>query len=106
MTESAGQATPYKVVYSGLVLATLRNFIARARAAGQNDRFAVVLEPRAALPRVYPQFGEPLFDLQQEQGRIFTTVLCPLFVVRYAVVEETKVVFVGSPPKLMPHAGF
>jgi len=88
-----------------MVLTTLRNFAARAKAAGQNDIFVAVLKDLERRLRVYPQFGEPLFDLKQEPGQIYDGTIPPL-VVRYVVFEERRLVFVGSPPKLLPNAGF
>ncbi len=96
---------PYRVAYSGIVLATLREFTARAQAAGQKDAFLAVLKELERRLRIYPQFGEPEINLKQENGQIYNGAIPPL-VVRYAVFEERRLVFVGSPPKLLPNAGF
>jgi hypothetical protein len=93
------------VVYSGVVLATIRAFIARAQAAGQNDTFLATLKELERRLSIYPQFGEPERDLSQEDGRLYNATVPPL-VVRYAVFEERRLVFLGSPPRLLPNAGF
>jgi ParE toxin of type II toxin-antitoxin system, parDE len=105
VTDSADTPAPYRVVYSGVVFVTLRDFTARAQAAGQSDRFLAALKDLERRLRVYPQFGEPELDLKQEDGRLYHATVPPL-VLRYAVFEERRLVFVGSPPKLLPNAGF
>ena len=105
MTDPADAPAPYRVVYSGIVLATLRAYATRAKAAGQNDLLGAALKDLEHRLRIYPQFGEPLFDLTQEPGQIYDGTVPPL-VVRYAVFEDRRLVFVGAPPRLLPHAGF
>jgi hypothetical protein len=95
---------PYRVVYSGLVLATLRDFAARAKAAGKAEELSAALKELERRLRIYPQFGEPFFDLKQEPGQIYEATVPPV-VVRYAVFEERRLVFVGAPPRLLPNAG-
>ena len=105
MTDPADAPAPYRVVYSGVVLATLRDYAARAKAAGQSDLLGSALKELERRLRIYPQFGEPLFDLTQEPGQIYDGTVPPL-VVRYAVFEDRRLVFVGSPPHLLPNPGF
>lgn len=95
----------YKVMYSEPVQAAFRELLVRATTAGQR---AIILDAIKTLDRqlhLYPQFGEPLFDLKREPGQIYNGTVPPL-VVRYAVFEERRLVFVGSPPKLLPNPGF
>lgn len=103
MTEAA--PVPYKVVYSEAVQATLRECAARATAAGQRSPFLTAVKELDRLLRLYPQFGEPLFDLKLEAGRLYVGTLPPL-VVRYAVFEDQRLVVVGHPLQLLRNAGF
>ena len=45
------------------------------------------------LLHVYPQFGEPLMDLTQHSGQVYIGTVPPLMV-RYAVLEEMRLVLV------------
>jgi hypothetical protein len=93
------------VSYSGVFLATIREYVARARAAGQSAPFLAALKDLEHRLRVYPQFGEPERDLKLEDGQLYNGTVPPL-VVHYAVYEQRRLVFVGSPPTLLPNAGF
>jgi hypothetical protein len=95
----------YKVTYSERVQATLREFSARAAQSGRCATFLAAVKELDRLLHLYPQFGEPLLDLKLDAGQVYTATVPPL-VVRYAVFEERRLVFVGSPPQLLPNAGF
>ena len=45
---------------------------------------------------MYPQFGEPLTDLALERGQIWIGTVGTL-VVRYAILEDRKIVMVAAP---------
>ena len=96
--------SPYKVVYSERVRAVLRGFVASATKAGHGDSFLAALKELDRLLHLYPQFGETLLDLKKEVGQLYSGTVPP-FVVRYAVFEERRLVFVGSPPRLLPNTG-
>ncbi len=98
-------ATPYKVVYSERVRAALREFLVRATKGGQRDSFLAALKELDRLLHLYPQFGEPLLDLKKEVGQVYCGTVPPL-VVRYAVFEDRRLVFVGSPPQLLLNTGY
>jgi len=46
---------------------------------------------------VYPQFGQPLFDLKVEPIQVWIGVVEPL-VVEYAIDEARRLVIIGAPP--------
>ena len=103
MTEDAPNL--YRVLYSKLVQAVLAEFTARAAEAGRRDSFLHSVKELDRLLGLYPQFGEPETDLKNEPGQVYNGTVPPL-VVRYAVFEDRRLVFVGSPPRLLPNAGF
>lgn len=105
MTDLPESIVPYLVSYSGVFNTTIRAFILRATAAGYRETLFAALKRLERLLHIYPQFGEPLFDLKQEPGQIYHATVSPL-VVRYAVFEERRLVVVLAPPKLLPNAGF
>ncbi len=96
-------ARPYRVSYTGLVRAEVRRLIETAEPERAQAIIAAVKELDRLL-RIYPQFGEPEVDLIQETGQVYNGTVPPL-VVRYAVLEERRLVFVSSPPKLLPNPG-
>lgn len=92
---------PYQVVYSEAVKRHLRELAEKAIARGDGEAFAAALKAFRDRLAVYPQFGDPLYDLTVEPGQVYTGVIRPL-AMRYGVFEDRRVVFVGSPPCLLP----
>jgi hypothetical protein len=95
---------PYDVSYSRMVRESLRALIIRAKGTRAEHplRLAVtVLEHRL---RIYPQFGQPLYDLSVEPAQVWVGVVPPL-VVHYLLDEETRQVIVGRPFMLLPNSG-
>jgi hypothetical protein len=105
MSGSPEGSTTYTVVYSGLVRDRLRELLGRAIAAGRDAEFVAALSELNRRLHVYPQFGEPSVDLKHELGQIWRGTVPPL-VVRYAILEERRIVFVAQPPALLPNSGF
>jgi len=66
---------------------------------GQGESFAAFKEFDRLL-RIYPQFGEPEADLKQEGGQVYNGIVPPL-VMRYAIVEDRRLVLVGALPVLL-----
>ena len=95
--------TPYQVVYSDAVEQRLRELSEVAIARGDGLAFASALKAFRYRLAVYPQFGDPLYDLTAEKGQILTGVIPPI-TLRYGIFEERRLVFCGSPPILMPMA--
>jgi hypothetical protein len=51
--------------------------------------------------RIYPQFGEPLRDLQIESETLWAGTVPP-FAAHYIIDEERRLVFVVRPLQLLP----
>lgn len=95
------EPAPYRVSYSGLVRQRLLELGVAARTRGDGELFLAALWEFDRRLRVYPQFGDPLTDLQAETGTVRLGVVPPL-AMRYGVLEEQRVVLVAAPPVLMP----
>jgi hypothetical protein len=94
---------PYAVDYSDLVRQRLRVLAREAFERGDGPAFAAALKEFHRRLTVYPQFGDPLFDLKHERGHIRIGIIRPL-AMRYGVHEDRRLVFVGAPPVLLPMA--
>jgi hypothetical protein len=103
--DSAESPSPYRVVYSGRVQDELRKLAEAAKAAGQGQRFVAALKEIDWRLHIYPQFGQPLYDLQRKPLRVWVGVVPPL-VVRYVLNEAQRVVTVTEPMVLLPRSGF
>jgi hypothetical protein len=98
---AAEEPTPYRVTYSGRVRQRLLELADAARARGDGEAFLAALREFDRRLRVYPQFGDPLSDLQAEVGQVRLGVVPPL-AMRYGVLEERRMVLVAALPVLMP----
>jgi hypothetical protein len=96
---------PYRVAYSERVRNALRDLIARARQRGLGRQDLDAIKEIDYRLRIYPQFGEPLLDLAYEPGHIWIGTVRPL-VVRYAVLEQRRLVTVSVPIRALPGFGF
>jgi len=106
MSESSNHgAAEYKVSYSKRVLAGLRLLIAKARSHGLADEVLAALETLDSRFRIYPQFGQPLKDLNRPSAILWIGVIAPL-VAHYVVDEETRQVLVGRSIQTLPRSGF
>ena len=101
MSDTTEEPAPYRVSYSGRVRQRLLELADAARARGDGEAFLAALREFDRRLRVYPQFGDPLIDLQAEAGQVRLGVVPPL-AMRYGVLEERRVVLVASPPVLLP----
>jgi hypothetical protein len=54
--------------------------------------------------RVYPQFGEPLYDLKVRPARVWIGTIPPL-TVRYILDEERRLVMIVEPLAPLPASG-
>jgi hypothetical protein len=93
----------YQVSLSGRVFDRVRELAAVARERGDGDVFLAALREFYSRLQVYPQFGDPLMDLQEEAGQIRIGIVPPL-AMRYGVLEERRLVFVAALPVLLPKA--
>jgi hypothetical protein len=82
----------------------IQELAAMARDRGDGEHFLAALREFYRRLRVYPQFGDPLTDLQHEAGQIRIGIVPPL-AMRYGVLEERRQVFVAALPVLLPKSG-
>lgn len=103
MSENLGTPQPYQVSVSGWVRERLLELADEAHARGDGITFLAALREFYRRLLVYPQFGDPLMDLSQEDGQIRLGAVPPL-AMRYGVLESRRLVFVAARPVLMPKA--
>ncbi len=92
---------PYRVVYSERVRQRLLALADAARERGDGEDFVAALREFHRRLVLYPQFGEPLFDLTKELGQAWIGFVRPL-AMRYAVLDERRIVIVAIVPRLLP----
>src|SRR4051794_18279225 len=97
----ASGPSPYKVVYSERVRSSLRTLVLRAKALGMDRQILKAAKEVDRLLRIYPQFGEPLYDLKARNGTIWVGTVPPL-VCTYIIDEDIKTVFVVVAMKPLP----
>ena len=91
----------YQVSLSGRVYDRVRELAAEAKDRGDGEAFLTALREFYRRLQIYPQFGDPLIDLQQQAGQIRIGIVPPL-AMRYGVLEERRQVFVAALPVLLP----
>ena len=94
----------YRVTYSQRVLDQLRALVVHARGRGMAEQVLDAVKEINRRLEIYPQFGEPIADLQIESGQICIAAVPPL-VVQYAIIESERLVSVGVPLKMLPNSG-
>ncbi len=97
---SEGAFFPYRVSYTGRVRQRIIELAAQARERGDGPAFVAALQEFDRRLHVYPQFGDPLLDLQAEAGQVRLGVVPPL-AMRYGVLEERRMVLVAALPVLL-----
>lgn len=97
---SEAGATPYRVSYSKWVQARLLELADEARRRGDGPLYVAAVEEFHRRLCIYPQFGDPLLDLRDHPGQVRLGMVPPL-AMRYAVLEEQRLVFVAAPPVLL-----
>jgi hypothetical protein len=105
MSDSGSSPVRYRVSYSELVRADLIRLAARASAASLSSQFLAAIKEIDYRLRVYPQFGQPLFDLKLESAQVWTGVVPPL-VAKYSIDEERRLVMVTTPFVTFSRSGF
>lgn len=85
---------------SGRVYDKVRELAAVARERGDGEAFLAALREFYRRLQVYPQFGDPLVDLQQESGQLRLGIVPPLSM-WYGVLEERRQGFVAALPVLL-----
>jgi hypothetical protein len=91
----------YRVIYSARVSNELEDLIRRARLQGQDREVRDAAREIDRRLRIYPQFGQPLRDLQRESSQIWIGFVDPL-VVQYSIHEDIRQVWVTVPIRSLP----
>jgi hypothetical protein len=94
----------YRVSCSARVRDHLIKLSRKCQERGDGDKFIAALREFDYRLRVYPQFGDPLVDLEQEEGTSRIGVIRPLSM-RYSVIETHRLVLLAALPVLMPMRG-
>jgi hypothetical protein len=105
MSEPGRVPNPYRVVYSDRVPTALLGLAARAREGGLGPQFVAAVKEIDRRLRIYPQFGQPVYNLKLEPAQVWIGVVPPL-VVRYSLDAERRLVMVGIPILPLPRSGF
>jgi hypothetical protein len=92
------------VAYSEHVRDGLRELAARAKVRGLGRAFLAALKDLDRRLRIYPQFGEPLYDLTLEPGQVCIGTIPPLSV-RYILDEQRRQVTVVNSLTPLPGSG-
>src|SRR3954452_7437062 len=100
VSAAAAEPVPYRVVYSERVRQRLLTLADVARERGDGEAFLAALKEFHRRLCLYPQFGEPLIDLEQESGQVWMGTVRPL-AMRYAVFDERRIVTVAAIPVLL-----
>ncbi len=104
MSEPFPSPVPYRVAYSGRVRNEWRGLIARARSRGLHQQVLAAARMIDTRLRIYPQFGDPLRDLELEPARVWIGCVAPL-VVQYVLDDERRTVMVVVPIQPLPRSG-
>ena len=79
----------------------MKAYARRAMAQGLGQEYLAAAREIDCRLRIYPQFGEPLKDLQLKPSQLWIGSIWPI-VVRYTVDDERRMVFVVAPFLLLP----
>lgn len=101
MSEGTDRPPRYRVSVSTWVRQWLSELADVARARGDGAEFVAALREFDRRLQIYPQFGDPLVDLSQEEGQIRLGIVPPL-AMRYGVLEDHRLVFLAARPVLLP----
>jgi hypothetical protein len=105
VSQPSGGTPPYRVVFSGLCRETTTQLLERARAKGRLAEVAQAVRGiETRLLWVPLDFGEPRRDLVHLGVQLRSGTVPPL-VVRYAVDEARRIVYVTLPFELLPRTG-
>lgn len=104
MNEPSPPPARFEVSYSSRVRLELSRLAARAKARGIGKQLLAALKEIERRLRIYPEFGEPLYDLNLIPGQIWIGTVPPL-VVRYLIDFEKRLVIVATPFMPLPNSG-
>jgi hypothetical protein len=101
VTSAVPEPAPYRVSYSEHVRQRLLGLADIARERGDGEAFLAALKEFHRRLCVYPQFGEPLIELQQEPGQVWIGVVRPL-AMGYGVPDDRRLVMAAALRVLLP----
>jgi hypothetical protein len=104
MTESSSKPAPYRVSYSRHVREELRSLVSRANQRGLGPQVLAAVRTIDERLRIYPQFGQPLYDLKLEPAQLWIATVPPV-VVKYVFDEERRQVMIVAPFEQLPRSG-
>ena len=104
MSESLPSPTLYQVNCSERVRQELHSFTNAALEHGFGPEYLAGLKEIGRRLRIYPQFGEPLADLQLKPAQLWIGAVWPL-VLRYTLDEERHLIWVVASFLLVPSHG-
>src|SRR5437660_1281442 len=104
MNESRNVPDPYRVAYSERVRNELKSLIARAKGRGLGQQVLAALKELDYRLHIYPQFGQPLFDLKLEGAQVWIATVPPL-TIKYVLDEKQRAVMVIQPLAPLPGSG-
>jgi hypothetical protein len=104
MSPASDSSLPYKVVYSERVRSSLRSLVLRAKTRRLDRQILEAAKEMDRRLRVYPQFGEPLYELKTRKGTVWIGVVSPL-VCTYLIDEDIRTVFVVVAMKALQSFG-
>ncbi len=101
MSESPSSPAPYEVSCSEKVRQELLSCAAKAQEQGLGHEYLASLKEFDLRLRIYPQFGDPLTDLNLKPAQLWIGVVWPL-VLRYSLDEERRLIMVVAAFVLLP----
>jgi len=96
VSEPTESPIPYHVSYTERVRQEARLLAVRARDRGFGQQVLAAIKEIDRLLHLYPQFGQPLFDLKLKPAQLWIGVVPPL-VIRYVLDEQRRLVIVAIP---------
>ena len=104
MSEPSPGPSPYRIIYSEHVREEFRRLLALAIGRGLGAQVAAAAQTLHERLRIYPQFGEPLQDLELKPAQVRIGCIPPL-VVKYWLNEDLRTVIVGGAIVPLPRSG-
>ena len=101
MSDADDPPIRYSVSCSRRVTDEFRRLLAQASERGMKTKLQSALAEINRRLAIYPQFGQPISDLNKKPLQIWIGVVAPL-VVRYVLDDDNKRIFVGTPMQLLP----
>ncbi len=101
MSDADAGPVPYRVSYTVRVRERLAALAETARHRGDAPAYIAALQEFDRRLHIYPQFGEPLYDLTRTPGQVWIGILLPLSM-KYIIFDEPREVTIAALPVLLP----